>query len=491
MYQTSTFIMRFASKEDAKGALPMVRALVESADDWNKRLMAFGSDITVGDDCFISRDAYRGLPMKICKVLAETDRGWGFLCYAEHLSDNGKIHEYIRYSGGLFYAYTAEEDYAQGNMSESLYTGHVQNSHLQLEKKDCNGSSQQEVPCTNCGEYYVCSEQSPVSRCPFCGQLEEHGGATSETSSVDGSDGWRSYKFEVPLGVSFPQERVSEGKDWIDDCEINDTFCLDPACFYSKNQYDAALMLCKVCAGWYRYDTDEDRMEWIACLRSILTANSGEPMWYYDVWQKSFDWVASLRDCNPKYYGCFSDVDTLWELFSRLQQRSFLEKAECFSWFVQFFGENLRYNQRGSLSDCYVQNYDNHLEMILYLCPEQIDVLIRGDTAVTANGARHLARAAAGLIRLGKKEIGIHLYESVFQMVWEGKSNADEKKAVVDEFLIRLAAGYENEPYLDAEITELLEKQCSKYSDTKWTAKIRMMLAKTNEKSRGGTGYGK
>lgn len=67
-------------------------------------------------------------------------------------------------------------------------------------------------------------------------------------------------------------------------------------------------------------------------------------------------------------------------------------------------------------------------------------------------------------------------------MVWEGKSSADDKKAVIDEFLTRLAAGYENEPYLDAELSALLEKQCGQYSDAKWTTKVRMMLNNTQRR---------
>jgi hypothetical protein len=80
---------------------------------------------------------------------------------------------------------------------------------------------------------------------------------------------------------------------------------------------------------------------------------------------------------------------------------------------------------------------------------------------------------------MGKRDDGIRLYERAFRMVWEGKSSAADKKAVMDEFLNRLAAGYENEPYLDTELSELLEKQCRKYSDAKWTARVRMMLSNT------------
>ena len=292
-------------------------------------------------------------------------------------------------------------------------------------------------------------------------------------------DGWEKYKFEIPLEIDLPKTPISEGKDWLEDCEINDIFELNPVCFATKNQYDAALTLCKICAGWYRFDSPEERVKQADCLRKVLQSAPGEPMWYYSVWNRTFDWISALRECNTKYYGCFSDVDTLWELFSRLQQRSCIEKAECFAWFVGFFGDFLQYDDQNSLPDCYVQNFDNHLEMILYLYPEQVELLTSGTTAVSSNGMRYLSKAAAGLIRMGKREEGIHLYKKTFSMVWDKKSSAEEKKAVMDEFLDRLAAGYENEPYLDMELSEVLESQSQKYSDTKWTAKIRMMLNHT------------
>ena len=479
MYQSGTFILRFSSKEDAKSAWPVVKVLMESADEWNQRIMVCGSEITVGDECYISKDAYENLVTKICTSLAQTvDRD--FLCYAEHLSDEGEIHESALYQDGVFYSYAAKERYASGSVQESSYQGIVRNRQLVLEEQDCSDSQMVEARCCQCGEYYSRSEYSPVSRCPFCGTLTAHTEPASAPVVDDDAPGWKSYEFEYPLGVSFPEIPISQGMDWLSDCEENETFGLQPACFRSKNQYDAALLLCKICGGWFGFDSQAERLERMDALRKVLASSPGEPMWYYDVWQRSFDWIAALREANPKYDGQFAEINSLWELFSRLQQRSCLDKAECFAWFVSFFGEDLRLDERHTLSEQYVQSYDNHMEMILFLCPEQISLLTEGVSAVTANGARHLSRAAAGLIRLGRRTEGMALYEKVFQIVWEGKSSADEKKAVMDEFLSRLAAGYENEPYLDAELSQRLEAQCKKYSDAKWTAKIRMMLGRNS-----------
>jgi len=477
MYQTSTLIFKFSSKEDARSALPLLKAQVESIDDWNRRLMLCGSDITVGEDCYISGADYEGLVMKLCTLLSQTGSGWDFLCYAEYLSDDGEVHEYVRCRDGRFRGCTVREDYEQGNTTERSCTGVVNNHRLPLEES-VDDVLLYEVRCGECGEYYNCSVRAPLSRCPYCGALTEHESEEIQAPMEEEEElsGWKGYKFQYPLEVTFPEKRISEGMDWLEDCEENDTFELDPACFPNKNQYDAALMLCKVCAGWYGFDSETERLEKIQCLRAVLRSEKGQPMWYYDVWHRSFDWVAALRDCNNRYLGQFADVDSLWELFSRLQQRSCLEKATCFGWLVAFFGKNLRYDERGMLSDCYVQGYDATLETILYLFPDQIPLLTEGHAAVSSNGARYLARAAAGLVRMDRRKDGLELYEKVFSLVWNGGSSADDKKSVVDEFLTRLSAGYENEPYLDQEITELLEQQCQKYSDAKWTAKIRMML---------------
>jgi len=477
MYQTGTFILRFSSREDAKAALPVVKALVSHADDWNKRTMVCSNEITVGEDCFIANDTYRGLIFNICKTLAETNT-WEFICYAEHLSDHGEIHEYIRFRNKTFQSHVKEERYATGAVTETACSGFVQDSCLILEDSDLTEFDTEEMRCSSCGEYYSYSASAPISRCPYCGDLAEHELAGQAIADAADLPGWKTYEFELPLGIDLPETPVSEGMDWISDCSENDTFGLNPVCFRSKNQYDAALMLCEVCGGWYRFESSAKQAERAELLRAVLSAGPGEPMWYYDVWHNSFDWVAALRDANPRYYGHFSDIDSIWELFGRLQQRSCLEKAECFAWFVSFFGDALRYDDRQQLSDCYVQCYDNHLETILYLCPEQISILTNGPTAVTANAGRYLARAAAGLIRMGHREDGLRLYQTLFDRVWTEKSSADEKKAVVDEFIGRLAAGYENEPYLDKDICTLLEKQCAKYSDAKWTTKVHLALGK-------------
>lgn len=482
MYQTGSFILKFWSKENAKAALPIVKNIVAHTDGWNNRVMVYGSDITVGEDCYITADDYEGLAMQLCKALAEAGSGYSFLCYAEHLSDDGEIHETFRYRDKALQGYSKHECYAAVDVAEHYWTGYVQNGCLQLDEQDCTDSPQRELCCQNCGEYYGYSEYAPVTRCPYCGNLEEQDTEILMGDLIQEQDDWGDYDFEIPLGVQFPKERISGGKDWLEDCETNDTFNLDPACFPNKNQYDAALMLCKVCAGWYRFETLDEREMQAECLRAVLRSNPGQPMWYYNVWHRDFDWVSALRESNPRYYGLFSDVDTLWELYARLQQRSCIEKAECFTWFVNFFGDALRYDSRKSLSDCYVQNFDNHMEMILYLYPEQIDILTEGVASVSSNGTRYLSRTAAGLIRMGKRNDGIRLYKKVFRMVWEGKSSADDKKAVIDEFLTRLAAGYENEPYLDAELSALLEKQCGQYSDAKWTTKVRMMLNNTQRR---------
>lgn len=66
----------------------------------------------------------------------------------------------------------------------------------------------------------------------------------------------------------------------------------------------------------------------------------------------------------------------------------------------------------------------------------------------------------------------------LFDMAWTGKSTTGEKKNIVDNFLNRLSAGYESNPYIDNEIAVLLEEQSKKYSDAKWTAKIKTTIGR-------------
>lgn len=475
MYQTGTLILRFASREDAKAAFPLVKSLTAHADDWGQRLMVSGKDITAGEDGFIAAETYRDLVLSVCQQVAE-GQDIPFICYAEHLSDDGEIHETVSWKNGLFRYHKKEEVYDSGQISETCCTGAKKNDRLVLEDTAEPEGESEEDRCSDCGEYYSRSAAAPVSRCPFCGELAEHETVGSDEPIPVAEPGWKTYEYEIPLGIALPEIPVSEGMDWLSDCNVNDTFELDPACFRSKNQYDAALMLCEVCGGWYRFDSEEERQERAEVLRRVLASNPGEPMWYYDVWGSSFDWVAALREANPRYPGHFSDIDTLWELFSRLQQRSCLEKAECFAWFVDFFGDALRFDKRNQLADGYAQSYDGHMETVLYLFPEQIAMLTDGPAVVSTNACRYLARTAAGLIRMGHRADGMELYQKLFEKVWTEKSSADEKKAVIDEFMERLAAGYENEPYLDEELRAMLARQSEQYSDGKWTTKVRLML---------------
>jgi hypothetical protein len=130
MYQTGTFILKFWSKEEAKAAFSSVRATVAHVDDWNKRIMVYGSDITVGEDCIISAEDYEGLSMKICKILAEAGSGYSFLCYAEHLSDNGEIHESFSCKDGAFHGHSRQECYSTSDIEEHYWAGYVKKVYL-------------------------------------------------------------------------------------------------------------------------------------------------------------------------------------------------------------------------------------------------------------------------------------------------------------------------------------------------------------------------
>lgn len=49
------------------------------------------------------------------------------------------------------------------------------------------------------------------------------------------------------MEVSFPEKVISEGLDWISDCEEDGMFGLNPACFQNEYQYDAAKAMQSMC----------------------------------------------------------------------------------------------------------------------------------------------------------------------------------------------------------------------------------------------------
>lgn len=164
--------------------------------------------------------------------------------------------------------------------------------------------------------------------------------------------------------------------------------------------------------------------------------------------------------------------------FSDCHKEAILKKADCFEWLISFFEEYLQYDTRNELQNYYVQCYDNQMESILYMRPDHAEILTCGPTSLSADNVASLSAAAAGLIRMGKREFGIRLYTRLFDMVWAGKSTTDDKKNVVDNFLTRLSAGYEGDPYIDSEIASMLEDQSKKYSDAKWTSKIKTTIGR-------------
>lgn len=289
---------------------------------------------------------------------------------------------------------------------------------------------------------------------------------------------WKEHEFDFPLGIELPDVEVSSYEDWWDDCEEDDVFELKPCYYTSKEKYDAALQLCKICGGWFYYESDQQMKDDVALLEQIITASDENPFQYYNVQYEEFDWVSALRENNPKYINCLYDIDGLWELYYRLGERSVLEKALCYEWLISYFNGYANKNQLENLYNGYLQNYNGEAEMILYLRPNQISLLTTGDTAVPTNCLPELASAAAGLIRLGKREEGIALYTDVFALAWERKASSDVKKEVMDRFMERLSKGYENEPYIDSELSDLLQKQCEKYTDSKWVAKMKVSLGR-------------
>lgn len=292
---------------------------------------------------------------------------------------------------------------------------------------------------------------------------------------------WKLYEFKYPLEVEFSDIIISEGKDWIEDCETSDCFGLNPVCFESKMKYDAAFKLCQLCAGWYSLNEEETKKA-IEITRKAFLSKQGEPMFYYDTVCNQFYWIDALRENNEKYARDFLGTDSLWSLFSDLELRSVIEKSNCFEWFVDFFGDTIEYDERCELANSYAQQYNQSLEIVLYLRPEQASILIDGPAKVSGDNLPVLASAAAGLIRYGEYELGTDLYQAVFDKAWEEKTTVETKQNIIKCFMDRLSKGYESGAYLDDETAKMLELQCAKFSDQKWAEKTKLLISRNLDK---------
>ena len=292
---------------------------------------------------------------------------------------------------------------------------------------------------------------------------------------------WRDHEYEIELGIELPETPVSTGEDWIDDCEEDDVFDLKPEYFMSKNQYLAALQLCQVCSGWFYFENDEAKYNRIELLRKIVVSTADSPLKYFDLQYGSFDWCRALRENNPKYRDSLYGVNGLWELFNMLGERSLLEKADCFDWLVRFFGENLKYDSRNSLTNSFVSGYGSDLEVMLYIKPELADELTVGAARVTDDELASLSKAAAGLIRYGKEAEGLNLYKTVFEEAKRQKVSSEIRKSIVDEFIERLSKGFNDEPYINNDIANTVKNHIQQFSDNEWINKNMIVLRRNTK----------
>ena len=471
MVQISSFNLQLQSNHNE--VLAIIKERVKQ-NSWYNALIIEGNEIKVKDNKQMTVEEYNSLVFSICKDIVKT-MDISFFCKADFCSSDLEIRESFVYQNKYIQHYYVKEVYVEDSKEELYYFGEYKNNQFEYEEVDKDSYDMEEVMCPYCGEYIFKHKDVPFSYCPICDCIDVEEIETEEVADYP----WLKHEFEIPLGVTLPCEVVSKGQDWHSDCEEDKVFGLQPYYYVNKNQYDAALNLCRACDGWYHYEEETTKKRMIECYRQVIQAKPYEPMWYYSVYKNNFSWLDAIRECNPKYKGKLLNIEDTWDLFSKLGNRSFLEKAECFEWIVEYFGDYLEYDTRYKISDSYVQSfYDSSLETVLYLRESQIEILTKSAAKISGYNTHILAKAAAGLLRMGKKEVGLSLYKKAFAMSWTDKTSVEDKKRVVDSFIDRLSQGYENETYLDKDIIELLEKQCQKYSDGAWTSKIRMSFGK-------------
>ena len=486
MYQAGALYLQFQSPNDAASIFPHVKELLTEASQWQAALALKKASLSIEDGTAITLKEYKGLAEQICATIVQLFPNIEFICISSYYSEAGEIQNSIVMKEGLFQHYEKRIELISDKMYEDFSWGKISDGVLKLRKIDDLESTEEEIKCAGCGEFYTISSLVPVFRCPFCGKIEygksscfsDFQNDKTKEKKAESVHKWKSFHFDIPLGIELPDKSISEGQSWIGECEEDTVFSLKPEYYATENQYRAALRLCKECAGWYVFDSKEEQELFIECHRDVIRAHRGDPMWYYRVDKNSFDWLLALREQNEKYKGKFQDIDNLWELFSRLGARSFIEKADCFEWFTKFFKGKLKYDFRKELTSGYISYMDHMLENILYYHPEQMEILLEGETCISIHNGSSLAYAAAGLIRLGRKQEGIKLYKKIFNMIASKNTNNDELKRTVDAFMERLSAGYHNEPYVDEDISQLIEKQCKKFEDHNLATKFTLAMGK-------------
>ena len=481
MLETGMMLLSFQTAEAAETALYLIKQCLSGTDAWENSMDCHDNKITVPEGTVITIRNYRGLPEKISMLMAEKMPEAEIQGLTDYYSEAGEIHHQFTLHNGELFVYKTQYEYLSDTTKEETYKGIRSASGITLVQEMLAFTEQESIQCNHCKEFFCISSASLLSRCPYCGdvQLREKQQEDSSDSDTDQNQTypWMTYDYEIPLGVTFSTLPVSEGADWVQNCEKDETFGLNPVWFQNYEHYTAARNLCRACGGWYTYQEPKERYLYISCYRDAYLSRKGEPMWYYDPDKNSFNWIAALRENNPDYIGCFYQVENLWELFRLLSQRSFLEKADCFEWFVGFFGETLKYDFRHGLLNSYIPFKDQATELILYHRPEQIRML-KEMYQPGSYELSNLSYAAAGLVRMGRKEEGMALFEDLFQMSLIPEVSVDERKGIILAFLERMGLGYDNESFIDDLTAATIEKQLTHFSDRSFAIKVKLVMKK-------------
>lgn len=289
----------------------------------------------------------------------------------------------------------------------------------------------------------------------------------------------RKEDFIIDLGFELPNVSISEGADWHKLCEhrslldrINNVqykfYDVIPENFSSYMQYTAAYQLCRYAAGIDKEDSLEDTFIVMALCKAVMNSTEDNPLRYYDCFHHKFLYLLALNT-RSNWAGQFDKFSDLSDVFYELNKRSYVQVIDAFTWLYGFFYD----------LSCKVCPTNSHelSDSIMWLSPDVpialdplLSLCLTSDTwGVSNRHLVHLAKCAAGVYRMNKKEKATKIYTWCFETAFDSELSAECKREVVSVFMERLEYGYYGNVYdIDNELIALIKSHISKFKNKQW-----------------------
>lgn len=295
--------------------------------------------------------------------------------------------------------------------------------------------------------------------------------------------------FIIDLGFDLPTTAVSKGAAWHNLCEhrsLSDHIkgvCYKfqdvvPENYESYTQYTAAYQLCRYAAGIDKEGVLEDTFKLMALCKAVLFSKEDSPLRYYDCFYHKFLYLLALNT-RSKWAEQFNKQSDLSDAFYLLNNRSYIQVIEAFTWLYGFFYD----------LSCKVCPTNPHelADAIMWLSPEVhiasdslLPIYLTNDVfGVSCQHLSTLAKCAAGVYRLNEREKAKEIYCWCFNTANNSALSIENKHDVISSFMSRLEYGYENEVFdVDIKLVSLLEEHISKFKNRQWVESHTHRLSK-------------